>query len=355
MEEAKTKRTPSVSLLSANSAEGFYSLYEGAFDLREFDRIFVIAGGPGTGKSTLMQRLAAAGVEAGAVCEEILCSSDPVSLDGVILEAKGRRVGILDGTPPHPRTVTAPGFKEELFAFERFWDTAGLYAQRSVIEALNERKRTAYLSAYHYLSALGSLQKEEHLSRARYFDKEKAVRQIRHKTHLLKESGPHKKRFLRAFSTKGEFVLPFARTELDGILLISGKESSAEMYLSLFSKSLQEKGIAFTEYLSPLCPEFTEGIYLPENKTLLIKEGLYKGNVKSRRIVADRFFPDAVIKGKERDALSSGLLDLAITSLSSAGKAHAAIEEIYKARMDFDALQAESKHLCARVLSTLGL
>ena len=355
MEEIKLKQERSTSFVSANSANGFFSLYEKTFDVHEFDRIFVLAGGPGTGKSTLMRRIADAATELGAHCEEILCSSDPASVDGLILSMGKKRVGVLDGTPPHPRIITAPGCIEELFSFDRFWDAAGLSSQNAVITALGERKKLAYRSAYHYLAALGSLQMEEHHSQARYFDKDKAIRQIRHKTHPLHNGGRHTVRFLRAFSTIGEFILPFTHPSPENVLLVSGKESSAEMYLSLFSEILQEKCVAFTEYLSPLCPNFTEGIYIPQIKTLLIKEALYHGNARTRRIVADRFFSDAAVRKKERSDTAVELMKCALTALSGAGKAHAAIEEIYKAKMDFDALQAEGKRLCARVLSALAV
>ena len=66
--------------LGANSGEGFFSLYPQL--CREEDRrIFVIKSGPGSGKSTAMRRLAQV---LGDAQEEILCSSDPSSLDGVI-------------------------------------------------------------------------------------------------------------------------------------------------------------------------------------------------------------------------------------------------------------------------------
>ena len=85
--------------LGANSGEGFFSLYP-QLCREEARRIFVIKSGPGSGKSTAMRTLAKA---LGDAQEEILCSSDPASLDGVVFPD----LALLDGTAPH---VTEPDF-----------------------------------------------------------------------------------------------------------------------------------------------------------------------------------------------------------------------------------------------------
>lgn len=79
--------------LGANSGEGFFSLYP-QLCREEARRIFVIKSGPGSGKSTAMRTLAKA---LGDAQEEILCSSDPASLDGVVFPD----LALLDGTAPH--------------------------------------------------------------------------------------------------------------------------------------------------------------------------------------------------------------------------------------------------------------
>ena len=43
---------------AANTEEGFYSIFESVFPPSALDKIFIIKGGPGTGKSTLMRQIA---------------------------------------------------------------------------------------------------------------------------------------------------------------------------------------------------------------------------------------------------------------------------------------------------------
>ncbi len=72
--------------LGANSAEGFYGLYDQLLDARLYDLI-ILKGTPGCGKSTFMRRVAAALEERGLETVYIHCSGDPESLDGVISPA----------------------------------------------------------------------------------------------------------------------------------------------------------------------------------------------------------------------------------------------------------------------------
>ena len=74
--------------LGANSAEGFYGLYDQLLDARLYDLI-ILKGTPGCDKSTFMRRVAAALEERGLERVYIHCSGDPDSLDGVIFPAIG--------------------------------------------------------------------------------------------------------------------------------------------------------------------------------------------------------------------------------------------------------------------------
>ncbi|MBR5615851.1 MAG: hypothetical protein IKW66_03430, partial [Clostridia bacterium] len=69
---------------ASNSRAGFHSYYEACFR-HKVDRLFFIKGGPGTGKSTLMRRVARCGEARGYLAEYYYCSSDADSLDAILL------------------------------------------------------------------------------------------------------------------------------------------------------------------------------------------------------------------------------------------------------------------------------
>ena len=78
--------------LAANSCEGFYSVFDKAYLPDGEWRAYIIKGGPGTGKSSFMKRFASYAEKKGCKALRCPCSSDPDSLDAVILPAYGGSV-----------------------------------------------------------------------------------------------------------------------------------------------------------------------------------------------------------------------------------------------------------------------
>ena len=93
--------------LGANSPNGFYSLYDELIDPAAAEDIFILKGGPGCGKSSLIRKVGEALEQKGIPVEYIQCSGDPDSLDGLLVPALD--VAIVDGTAPHGWGTKAHG------------------------------------------------------------------------------------------------------------------------------------------------------------------------------------------------------------------------------------------------------
>ncbi|WP_078414479.1 PRK06851 family protein [Priestia abyssalis] len=127
-----------------NTARGFYSLYES--NLAGMDRLFILKGGPGTGKSSLMKHIGAEWNRKGYDVQYLHCSSDNNSIDGVIIEQL--KVAIVDGTAPHVIEPKCPGAVEDYVNLGTAWDSAQLAAQKDTIMQYTERISAAFQKAY---------------------------------------------------------------------------------------------------------------------------------------------------------------------------------------------------------------
>lgn len=135
----------------ANSSRGFWNYFES--NLQGLKQLYILKGGPGTGKSTLMKNIGADFYDLGYDIEFIYCSSDASSLDGVIIPAL--KVGIVDGTAPHVIEPTAPGAIEQYVNLGIAWNKEKLQPYKDEILCLKNKINTCYHQLYsEYAKAL---------------------------------------------------------------------------------------------------------------------------------------------------------------------------------------------------------
>ena len=149
------KTIPCRWFMGCNSQNGFYSLFGQFTRPEEGWRCILIKGGPGTGKSTLMKRVIKLALQRGQPVEEIHCSSDAASLDGVILPRQ--KTVLLDATPPHALEPQFPGAVEQPFSLCGCWDEELLFTRREEIVRLGREISGLHWQAVRYLSGAGAL------------------------------------------------------------------------------------------------------------------------------------------------------------------------------------------------------
>jgi len=128
----------------ANSAKGFQNLF--ASNLQGLEKIFILKGGPGNGKSSLMKRIGTYLEEKDLDVEYIHCSGDSDSLDGVV----SRKIGfaIVDGTAPHIIEPKCAGCVEEYINIGAGWDCSKLKENQEDIEKILSEIAKCYPAAY---------------------------------------------------------------------------------------------------------------------------------------------------------------------------------------------------------------
>lgn len=128
----------------ANSAKGYVSYFED--NINDLERLYILKGGPATGKSTLMKKLGKEWYIRGFDVEYIHCPSDNISIDGIILPSLG--IGIVDGTAPHVIEPRAPGALDEYVNMGVSWDCKKLSQDRDKILSIKNEISSCYENAY---------------------------------------------------------------------------------------------------------------------------------------------------------------------------------------------------------------
>lgn len=137
--------------LGANTAEGFFSLYDTWVDQAAIQAFYAIKGGAGCGKSTLMRRVARRMEAEGYAVEYICCSGDPDSLDGIRIPGKG--AALVDGTAPHCIDPAYTGATGHYLDLGEGYDRGALFRLRAEILRASQAYRSCYPRAYRCIRA----------------------------------------------------------------------------------------------------------------------------------------------------------------------------------------------------------
>lgn len=146
--------------LGGNTPLGFYSLYHQLSDPERHRAVYILKGGAGCGKSSLMRRVGRHAQAAGHEVIEIPCSGDPDSLDAVILPKLG--VAVVDGTAPHVVEPACAGAVERYVDLSRFYSWDGLQPIKGDIIAAGQACSACYKRVYRCLGAAGELLEDVH-------------------------------------------------------------------------------------------------------------------------------------------------------------------------------------------------
>ncbi len=129
----------------SNTYLGFRGCFGDIFNTQGLERLFILKGGPGVGKSSLMKRVAAHAEGKGCSLEMYHCSSDPASLDGIIIDG---RIAAVDGTAPHIVDPVFPAAVDELISLGDGLDASALIPKRVFIEGQSAKMRALFAAAH---------------------------------------------------------------------------------------------------------------------------------------------------------------------------------------------------------------
>ena len=346
---------------SANSSQGFkneFPLCLGAGS--GIDLLYIIKGGPGTGKSHLLRTIGRCAEAHGYATTYYCCSSDPASLDGLRAEKEGYpTLGFVDGTAPHVWEPTLPGVKEEIVNLGIFWRGALLQDRKSDIQRLDTLKAACYTLAYHDLAACG-----ETLTAA-----DRLVEPCIKKEKLHALAGRLARSFTagKSFSESPAYVQSvgmkgFVRFDTyeqmaiqrgGEIICIDDCYGLGYHLAGRIRTLLKDKGADILVSRDPVIHDKIDGLFdRKSGHCILVGQG---GCPLSHRQIALRRYLDTdafkIVRGEVRHRLrlAEDLKKCACESMKKAGTYHFSLETIYAAAMDFKAKDQFDRAFCRRL------
>ena len=342
--------------LGADTPHGFVSLFDELHDPYREQRLFIIKGGPGSGKSTFMRRIAADAVSRGLSVERVHCASDPDSLDGLLIPALS--ASFCDGTAPHVVEPKFPGVTETLVDLGRFWNTRRLFQNGDAVRALTLECAIYHRRCTRFLQAAGALQEDVRRAVADDVDEEKlfgyALRFCQRELPRQHGAAPGRRltRYLSGITPQGNLF--FGDTVAALANRVIAVEDETGVVAGKLIEQIGERALAVGyDAVFCRCPMQPNGdsehLILPQASLALVtKKRLHAYDISADRTVhARRFFKNDVLTQKKTrlsfdKRLMQSLLEESILQKKKAKTAHDKLERLYMDAMDFDALQAFS-------------
>lgn len=348
--------------LGGNTPAGFYSLYHQLSDPAGMRALYIIKGGPGSGKSTLMRRVERHAQAAGLKTEEVLCSGDPASLDGVILPELG--AALVDGTAPHVVEPKCPGVVERYIDLSGFYDRAGLQPMKEQILAATAEYQGHYKRVYRCLGAAGELRRDM----TELLDTE-GVRQrlakraagiiSRELKRPAQGEGRTRQRFLSAVTHRGAFTLwGTVSAQADRVYELADSYGLAHHLLNPILTAALAAGHDAVACPDPMAPDRLAHLIFPSLSLAFVtstQEDPWPHRAY-RRLRLDAM-ADAEVCRLNRPRLrftkrvASALLEEGIAGLAQAKEAHDRLEQLYNPYVDFDAVSRTADSLADQLLA----
>lgn len=349
--------------LGANSARGFHSFYDELFHDPRIRQVWIIKGGPGNGKSTFMRALGAAADERGVEQEYALCSSDPDSLDGVVIPAAG--LAIVDGTAPHVVEPPICGMNAVYLNFSACYRD-GMAQDAGKILTTQRKNKASYPPAYTCLSAAGELTQQVY----QIAEAQSPSQQLEHIAQGIiaaefQRPGDHPvtvRRFLSGITPKGmQYRTESLTTPCSRLYAFTDTFGLSHDLLQLLHRAAMEKGYFCITGHSPLEPERLEQLLVPELELGFLRTSQqlsYHGSTFCQ-IDLDTLCNDKLSDTDKKHVpflvcTAKALIQEAISYLQEAKAQHDRLELLCRPYVDFTAVSALREQYTHKLLKMIG-
>jgi hypothetical protein len=350
--------------LGSNTPQGFVSRFDQLANADDGWRCFVIKGGPGSGKSTIIKRVGDRLLERGLDIEYIHCASDVDSLDGVICPSL--KLCVADGTPPHVIEPKYPGAFETVVDLTSCWDDEILYANRDDIIALSKGCSRCHDMCCRYLGAAGALAGDSYRIALDCVNQQKLNGYCKRLTERELRPGKDRagKEHIRMFSAvtnKGVVSFPeTAKLMCRRLYLINDEHGAvSRIVLQYIKGQALAAGYDVIASYCPLSPfEKLEYLFIPESGAGFLTSNVFHDyglRIDPYRIINSRRFTNQEQLKRYRKRLTfnrkaqAQMVAQAEILLKEAGTLHDELEEYYIQATDYTKVEALTEKLMDKI------
>lgn len=343
-----------------NTPQGFFSYYDYILRQREAEKIVCIKGGPGTGKSTFLKKIAEKLVERGIDVDYLHCSADANSLDGISLP--DRKIAFIDGTSPHIIDPKTPGAVDSILNFGEYWDTKGFDENKETIISQNEESSRWYSIAYYYMGAAKEIYNilskfnDEAVEISEIYKISKDIIQKEYQDYdIAYKSGHQKKFFASAITPDG--VVSYLKTLIEPvkkIYIVNVPEGyNNRSFMEMLMQGALYRGFDIECFYCPMDPTGkVEHFIVPDLDVAFVSTNKWhdieawevsgEGVTKDITLIDICDYRDMIFVEKNKDfmervsKLYSFLLGESIFALKQAKLKHLEVESEYIPNMNFE-------------------
>lgn len=341
-----------------NTANGFYSFFDYIIP-QDVNRIFCLKGGPGVGKSSFMKKISKEFNKMGYDVELHYCSSDPSSLDGIVI--KELNVVMIDATAPHTVDPKTPGAIDEILNFGEFWDVEKIEENRDKIKACNEDISECFQRAFRFLKSAEPI----------YIEVESKISKCIDLSKLSKITDEFLEKIFAdvEFSGKKAYVrhlfgsaitpigyLDYSDSLFDGvenIYYLEGEIGSGKTTLleAVYTRA-QQKGLDVEVYHFPLIIDKLQAVYIPALDLAITTSARFKDKkeIDLNTCIDEDKLKKYIDDVKIDKDLVDYLMNNAISNLKRAKFNHDIVEDYYVPAMDFNKVELLKDEIINRIL-----
>ncbi|MEG2245848.1 MAG: ATP-binding protein [Peptostreptococcaceae bacterium] len=343
-----------------NTSKGFKSFFDYVIP-KDVNIIYCMKGGPGVGKSSLMKKVAKEMIEKGYDVDLYPCSSDPESLDVIVIKKLG--VVMLDATAPHIVDPKNPGAIDEILDLGRFWNRKEIELNKEDVIKCNKEVSRFFKIGFTYFEAAAPIAydiESKNLDSMNFGEVNLVTAKLIEDIFKNIEPSNEYKTPIHLF---GSALSPLGHVEytdtiigdIGEIYYLNGDLGTGKStLLKKVADRAIENGIGVEIFHAPLLPEKIETIVIKDLDIAITTSSLFKEN--NFKEINLNIFRDKEkhLKYKEELEYSNKVLeklvDHGLLNIKKAKEEHDKLEKYYIPNMNFDEVNNLKEILVNKIL-----